>query len=84
MIRSIGEHRRRQENSRGDVRATPGEPIGIFCAVTTRDGHALERDGECVYAMNDVPGGGTSTVVIEVMFADGTWLLCDADELVTK
>ena len=84
MIRSIGEHRRRRESSRGDAGVAPGAPIGIFRAFKTRDGHALERDGECVYAMNDVPSGDTGAVVIEVMFADGTWLLCDADELVTQ
>ena len=82
MIRSIGEHRRRRDSSRGEASAASGEPIGIFRATTTRDGHALERDGDCVFAMNDVPGGDGSMVVVEVMFADGTWLLCDPDELV--
>lgn len=82
MIRSIGEHRRRWESSRDDARAASREPIGRFRATTTRDAHALQLDGECVYAMNDVRIGDADMALIEVMFADGTWILCEADEFV--
>lgn len=59
----------------------PGEtnlpaPIGISEPVKTRDGRALERSGTSVYESRRV-----YDEVIEVRFADGEWLLCDAEEL---
>lgn len=80
-IRSIGEHRRRRSMEDGDVSSLALEPIGSFSSRVTRDANAIERNGESVFAMNDVPSGCASTETIEIMFADGTWMLCDSQEL---
>lgn len=79
-IHSIGEHRRRNEASR-----TPLQPerqsIGVFRARSTRDANALERDGRQVFAMNDVFSPEGESPTIEILFADGIWLLCERREL---
>lgn len=79
-IHSIGEHRRLERESR-EAPQPQGQPIGVFRARTTRDASALGRDGQSVFAMNDVPGPKTGPVVIEVLFEDGHWMLCDREEL---
>lgn len=77
-IRSLGEHRRKRGT---EPKASDPTPIGTFSAKRTRDANALARDGQQVYAMNDVQTPGSSSPVIEVQFADGEWLLIDYDEL---
>lgn len=79
-IRSLGEHRRKR-GSAPEAEASEPTPIGTFSAKRTRDANALARDGQQVYAMNDVQTPGSSCPVIEIQFADGEWLLIDYDEL---
>jgi hypothetical protein len=79
-IRSIGEHRRRIEEPREALQSWD-QPIGVFRARSTRDANALERDGQNVFAMNDVPGSTAGAAIIEVLFEDGYWMLCDVEEL---
>lgn len=79
-IHSLGEHRRRVEESRAALQPE-SPPIGVFRARSTRDANALERDGQNVFAMNDVPGSKAGTATIEVLFEDGYWMLCEVEEL---
>ena len=79
-IHSIGEHRRRHEESRAALQSE-GQAIGTFRALSTRDANALERDGRPVFAMNDVYSPAEESPTIEILFADGIWLLCERREL---
>lgn len=81
-IRSIGEYRRRRPIQKTDAPHPDSEPIGTFNSVGSRDSNARERNGEPVYAMNDISNGSAGAEVIEIMFLDGTWILCDLEELV--
>lgn len=64
---------------RRGLRSAGRTPIATFTAVTTRDGNALERDGDEVYEVREVDAGGHS--IMEVQFADGVWLLCEPGEI---
>lgn len=79
-IHSLGEHRRRVEESRAALQPE-SQPIGVFRARSTRDANALERDGHPVFAMNDVYSPAGESPTIEILFADGQWLLCERQEL---
>lgn len=79
-IHSIGEHRRRNEVLRATLQPE-GQAIGTFRARSTRDANALERDGHPVFAMNDVHAPAAESPTIEILFADGVWLLCEGQEL---
>lgn len=48
------------------------KPLGRFRAMESRDASSLERDGEIIYAANQLSG---SEPMWEVMFEDGVWLL---------
>lgn len=62
-----------------DLRAV-GKP-GIFRARSVRDAQARERDGERFLDMRDLgphPAGGRE---VEIMFADGIWILASTVDL---
>ncbi|MEL4356512.1 MULTISPECIES: hypothetical protein [unclassified Luteococcus] len=54
------------------------EPLGIFRAVSSRDGVACERDGQVYVAMNML-GSSSGRAVAEVQFSDGVWILADPE-----
>ena len=62
---------------RPDLRVV--EPLGTFHAVVTRDGAALERDGQTYFAINNVPTGVGCEW--EIMFEDGQWMLAKLEDL---
>lgn len=48
-----------------------GRPVGVFHAISVRDGASVERDGDPVYAVRVL-----NARVVEVLFGDGIWMLC--------
>jgi hypothetical protein len=64
------------------LRSIPtGEPLGVFHAVSTRDGVARERNGQDFFAANPKGIDSQGVDVYEVRFADGFWMLTTADDL---
>lgn len=63
------------------LRSVPtGDPLGTFQAVSTRDGEALARHGHAFYALNSLKTSADCDAVVEILFADGLWMLAtDAD-----
>ena len=62
----------------------PGrEPLAMFNARVTRDGSALERDGDRFFATNRLPESVPSDEgdLFEVEFADGVWMLASTPDL---
>jgi len=60
----------------------PGhEPLGVFRATVTRDGVALERDGQTYHRANLVGDDAKDGGLFEVMFADGFWMLATAGDM---
>lgn len=59
------------------------QPLGVFNAQVTRDGSALERDGDPFFAANRLPESVPSDegALFEVEFADGVWMLARAPDL---
>jgi len=56
------------------------EPLGVFHAVSTRDGEARARDGEDFYALNPL-GSQSGEAAVEIQFEDGFWMLAVPDDL---
>jgi len=56
------------------------EPVGVFHAVSTRDGEAQARDGQRFYALNPLESQGGEAIV-EVQFGDGVWMLATPPDL---
>lgn len=79
-VHSLGEYRRKRDGA-PEPTSLNASPIGTFTVRRTRDANALVRDGELVYAMNEVRGSGPQDSLIEVQFEDGDWILVDSDEL---
>lgn len=79
-VHSLGEFRRKR-NGALEPTYLDRSPIGRFNMRRTQDVNALAREGELVYAMNEVRGSGPEGSLIEVQFEDGDWILVDADEL---
>lgn len=64
------------------LRSVPDrEALGVFHAVSTRDGEALARDGQAFFAANQKGVDGQDVDVYEVQFADGFWMLATANDL---
>ena len=63
------------------LRSVPDrEALGVFHAVSTRDGEAQARDGEAFYALNRLGSQGDEAMV-EIQFSDGTWMLATPTDL---
>ena len=56
------------------------EPLGVFHAISTRDGEAHTRDGQDFYTLNPVDTQGAEEIA-EIQFGDGSWMLATADDL---
>jgi hypothetical protein len=64
------------------LRSVPNrEALGVFHAVSTRDGEALARDGQAFYAANPKGIDSRGIDVYELQFADGFWMLATANDL---
>jgi len=57
------------------------EPVGVFRATVTRDGVALDRDGQTYHRANLVGNDPKGGALFEVMFADGFWMLATASDM---
>jgi hypothetical protein len=65
------------------LRSVPtGKSLGIFRAVSSRDGEALARDGQTFYALKPVESRGAE-IIAEIQFGDGVWMLAASDDLET-
>jgi hypothetical protein len=63
------------------MRSLPtGETLGVFHAVSTRDGEAQARDGQGFYALNPLDSQGEEAIV-EIQFNDGFWMLATRADL---
>ena len=58
------------------------EALGVFHAVSTRDGEAEARDGQAFYALNPLDSQMNEPVV-EIRFGDGIWMLSTPTDLET-
>ena len=56
------------------------EALGVFRAVSTRDGEAQARDGQAFYTLNP-QDSQVNQAVVEIQFDDGVWMLATADDL---
>jgi len=56
------------------------EALGVFHAVSTRDGEALARDGRAFYAINPLDSLGDEDIA-EIQFGDGLWMLATTNDL---
>ena len=66
------------------LRSVPDrEALGVFHAVSTRDGEAQARDGQAFYALNRL-GSQADGAIVEIQFSDGTWMLATPTDLETK
>lgn len=54
------------------------QPIGTFHAVASRDASSQDRDGHPYYECNRLDTADDRPLV-EIQFADGTWLLADPE-----
>lgn len=63
------------------LRSVPaGKSLGVFHAVSTRDGEAWARDGQAFYALNPLDSQEVETIV-EIQFGDGAWMLATPVDL---
>lgn len=63
------------------LRSVPNrEALGVFHAVSTRDGEAQARDGQAFYALNSLDSQGDEEIV-EIQFGDGLWMLATPADL---
>jgi len=56
------------------------EALGVFHAVSTRDGEAQARDGQAFFGVNPVESRGAEAIV-EIQFGDGLWMLATERDL---
>jgi hypothetical protein len=64
------------------LRSVPTQqPLGVFHAVSTRDGVAQERNGQPFFAANLKGIDNTDANVHEVRFADGFWMLATTHDV---
>jgi hypothetical protein len=65
------------------LRSVPNrEALGVFRAVSTRDGEALARDGQEFYSLN--PLDAQEEAIVEIQFSDGIWMLATPTDLDIK
>ena len=63
------------------LRSVPNrEAIGVFHAVSTRDGEAQARDGQSFFVLHPLAIQGDEAIV-EIQFADGGWMLATPTDL---
>jgi hypothetical protein len=63
------------------LRSVPNlEALGVFHAVSTRDGEAQAHDGEAFYALNELDSQ-INEPIVEIQFNDGFWLLATLTDL---
>jgi hypothetical protein len=63
------------------MRSLPtGETLGVFHAVSTRDGEAQARDGQGFYALNP-KDSQADEAIMEIQFSDGVWMLATSDDI---
>jgi hypothetical protein len=58
------------------------EALGVFRAVSTRDGEAQARDGQCFFALNTLDSQADEAIA-EIQFGDGLWMLASEKDLET-
>lgn len=80
VIRDLNEYRGERAASSPLVN-TVDHAIGRFCSISTRDANSIARDGSLIYSVNVVRQGEKEPGLREVRFADGHWMLCDAEEI---
>ncbi len=56
-------------------------PVGVFRAVATRDGNALDRDGQPFFRLNHVFDDLRDGPFYEIQFGDGVWILAATPDL---
>jgi hypothetical protein len=57
------------------LRSVPNrDAVGVFHAVSTRDGEAQAREGQAFYAINRLDSQAHEAIV-EILFGDGVWML---------
>ena len=57
-------------------------PGGVFRAVTTRDGNAVDRDGQRFVDARPLPEAKpTGDPLYEIQFEDGVWILARLTDL---
>ena len=56
------------------------DALGVFHAVSTRDGEARARDGQAFYALNPLDSQADEAIM-EVQFGDGFWMLAHPIDL---
>jgi hypothetical protein len=65
------------------LRSMPtGKALGVFHAVSTRDGEAQARDGQCFFALNTLDSQADEAIA-EIQFGDGLWMLASEKDLET-
>jgi hypothetical protein len=63
------------------LRSVPNrEALGVFHAVSTRDGEAQARDGQAFYTLEPLESRGAEAMV-EIQFGDGVWMLATPPDL---
>jgi hypothetical protein len=63
------------------LRSVPNrEALGVFHAVSTRDGEAQARAGQAFYALNPL-ASQTEEAIVEIQFGDGFWMLATPADL---
>ncbi len=63
------------------LRSVPNrEALGVFHAVSTRDGEAQARDGQAFYSLNPLDSHGDEDIA-EIQFGDGLWMLATTTDL---
>lgn len=63
------------------LRSVPNrDALGVFHAVSTRDGEAQARDGQFFFVLNPLATQGDEAIV-EIQFADGFWMLATPPDL---
>ena len=56
------------------------EALGMFRAVSTRDGEARARDGQAFYAIKALESQ-RAEMIAEIQFGDRSWMLAAGDDL---
>ena len=63
------------------LRSVPNrEALGVFHAVSTRDGEAQARDGHSFYALSALDSQADEAIM-KIQFSDGTWMLATPTDL---
>lgn len=61
--------------------STPGQALGTFHAVCTRDAVGLAREGWPYFARNSMGTNLQNESLVEIQFGDGEWMLAVEEDL---